>query len=391
MPPASKPSGATAKASGGHSVEPGTPGTPVTSGSQPLDFSSINRKEGKLVEVSQEDATIAKTDRSDAASRRLHTKVVVFGAVASIVMYFVSAIYGMRYRYPDMFRWWDAMRAEKVQGQGKHNFSMYQVCTAANFAPAQSMLELLLVWKHLRLDCANFLIYCVHHFNILAKTNPKAKLTAIHWAGSQAQSGYEKLLGPKGWASSGCDAGTVDQKEQALIDNWNASAAENPWYHLFPEPTDSTGRRAFLSVPAIKELFGDAQGGAANACDASDFFDSKIGMLFSGGLCNVAAQETSSDKSAADIFSEYFGTHVSVQQSCNGAASAGAVQGAMSVGSGVAMMAMMIPFPGVGAIGAIGVKALAVAASTGAAAAVGAATSSAAARERCQQETAERG
>jgi hypothetical protein len=294
------------------------------------------------------EALVQKTDAADEARRRLQVRLVVLGLIGGIVMYFVAGIYGLRFRYPHLFDWHDGMRRETTQGQGAHNFSMYHVATAADYTPVSDLLGLF-VWTNLSMPGANFLMMCIEFFAKQAATDPKAKLTALHWAGSGEQTQFAKLGGEKGWASGGCSTGTVQEKQQTLVANWNRSEKEgNIWYHLLPKPVDATGTQAFLSIPMIQELFSDSQatGGTADACSAS-FEISKIGMLFNGGLCYVAFEEGSrSNASAADLFNTFFATHVSVRQSCDGSARAGFVNGAVSTGSAMAFLAPMLEVPG---------------------------------------------
>ncbi len=328
------------------------------------------------------EAQVQRVDADDEARQRFRVHVFVVCAIAGVILYFVTGIYTQRYRFPSYFAWYDAMRKEKVQGKGKHDFSMYQVAVASRFAPAQSLMELLLVWEHLRFEGALFLMMTVEHFRIVEATNPKAKLTALHWCGSADQTGYSKLLGPDGWASTGCKTGTLTQKQQTLVDNWNRGKDENIWYHLLPQPVDQTSTQAFLSLPMIKELFADstATQGSTSACDAGGFWSSSIGMLYSGGLCNVAFARTSSSMSAGDLFQTYFATSVEVRETCDGAAAAGAVQGATSVGSMGLFAGIMVPMP-VGALVGLG---LAIAGGV-----TGAVTSANASRESCQQRATE--
>lgn len=290
-------------------------------------------------------------DLSDERKRRAFLVAGVVSVVVGVVCYFASSIYGMRMRYPHLFAWYEAVRQEKVQGQGRHDFSLYQVCTAANFGEAQRLFDLLLIWKSLHPAAANFLLFTIEYFREKAAADPKMALTALHWAGSGAQTGYDKLTGPTGWASTGCSTGTLEQKKATLIANWNRGAAENIWYDMLPRPVDETSKLAFLSVPMIAELYTDsADGGAASACDPESFRLSKIAQLYDGGLCNVAFKEgTKSTVSSADLFNAYFAVHdnPTASESCEGAARAGALQGASSGG----MMALMFLQMAGGALG----------------------------------------
>lgn len=349
-----------------------------------VSFDSLVRATQQTNDALKLEADVQKADKKDESHHRWAVRFAVMAIVVGIVAYFASGIYSQRMRYPQMFRWYNEMKKKGPVPQGTHDFGMYQVTTAATFVPAQNMMELLLVWKHLRFESAQFLMLCIEHFQIVEQSDPKAKLTSIHWAGSAEQTHYDKLVGKDGWASAGCATGTLDQKQQTLVSNWNKGKGTNPWYYLLPQPVNETGRQAFLSVPMIKELYSDSSvtGGAVSACDESTFFDSKIGMLFQGGLCHVAFMETSSSVSADDMFNEYFASHVSVRPSCSGAYAAGATQGAMSMGSmGLMAMGMFpeITFPVVVAAAALSV----------AGGVAGAITSGNAAKEDCQEKQEE--
>lgn len=274
-------------------------------------------------------------DIADDERQRYITRMIVFGVVLSIIAFFAARIYTMRFRYPHMFRWYDRMRKEKVQGKGMHNFSMSQVATTATYTPVADMMSLLMAWDSINYASANFLMMCIEHFSILQKTEPKAVLTSLHWCGTGNQTLYDKLMGENGWASPGCTA-TDDAKTKKanLVKNWNASKDENIWYYLLPQPVGDDVDK-FLNIPMIQELWSNSSdtGGTADPCDSSSFFDSSIAILFDGGLCNVAMKHSESNRSASDLFRIYFASDVAVKQSCEGSAKAGAVEG----GIGAAM------------------------------------------------------
>ena len=354
---------------------------------------SVVRAEQKLLEAELLRTQEAHQDLDDERKRRTFLVASLVSVIVGVVGYFVSGVYGMRLRYPSLFRWYEAMRREKVQGKGRHNYSLYEVCTAANFAAAHQLFNMLLIWKALHPAAANFLLFTVEYFGEKALKDPKMTLTALHWAGSRDQTGYDRLVGPTGWASTGCAEGrTLEEKQEALIRNWNAGAEQNIWYPLLPQPVDETSKRAFLSVPMIAELFSDSSstGGAASACDPQAFaMRSKLGQLYDGGLCNVAFEATRDDQSAADLFNSYFSVHANptASESCDGAASAGAAQGALS-GGAMGTVFLQIAgdlIPGKGAalmfrkvIGTIVVSSTA--------AVAGGVTSAAAAKERCRRD-----
>lgn len=288
---------------------------------------------------------LAVTDREDAKKRRMYARLLIFSLIGIVVGFFVSGVYSQRFRYPKLFHWWDAMRREPTQGAGKHNYSMYQVCVAANFTPVQTMLEAATIWKHLTFKGANFLQQCVVHFEKLAKEDPRAKLTSLHWCGSKDQTQYSKLLGNDGWASGGCKTTTLTDRQNTLVRNWVSSRGENIWYYMLPQPTTQFGRTQFLSVPMIRELYTDSTSShtAENACNADSFWTSKLGMLFSGGLCYVAFEETAANQSSADLFNAFFSANVNVRASCAGAVTAGAAQGGMSGAMGGMSIMMTVP------------------------------------------------
>lgn len=334
------------------------------------------------------EALVQQKDATDEARRRMQTRLTVLGVIAGIVMYFVAGVYGLRFRYPHLFKWHDGMRAEATQGQAPHNFSMYHVATAADYTPVATFMGLLM-WTNLSAPGANFLMMCIEHFARLSAKDPKAKLTALHWAGSGAQTHFDKLGGEKGWASGGCaSGGTVEDKKQTLVANWNRSAKEgNIWYHMLPKPVDGAGTDKFLSIPMIQELFSDSKetGGTADAC-SDGFFISTIGLLFNGGLCHYAFEEgTRSNASAAELFNRCFATSVSVRQSCEGAHTSGVVNGAVSTGSTMAFLVPMMKAPMPGRIG-MAMKAGAALTMVVGGAFIGGAAQGDADRETCQNE-----
>lgn len=348
-----------------------------------VSWDSVMRAEEMSNRALNFETQLQKRDLDDERKRRAMIIGIVVSVIVSIVSYFVSGITGMAMRYPDLFDWYRSMKREKVQGQGMHDYSLYQVCTAADFTAAQQLMNLLLIWEDLHEAAAEFLMYTIEYFEIKAAKDPKMRLNALHWSGSGAQTGYEKLLGPTGWASTGCSTGTLDQKKETLCANWNAGKDENPWYNLLPKPLDDTSKRAFLSIPMIAELWSDSSvtGGAASACDPASFATTKIGMLFDGGLCKVAHMSTKSDESAGSLFNSFFATNVDPKAtpSCDGAAQAGAFQGATTGAMTGMMMATMIP--GIGMYAKVG-AALFATAGLGAA---GAVTSANAAKAKCKK------
>lgn len=355
------------------------------------------KMEDQLVSAEHLGAKIESVTLKDERNWHHYVLFTIVSLVLSIVSFYVSGIRGMRTRYPHLFAWYDAMRKEKVQGKGAHDYSLYQVCTAANYTATQNLLDTLLIWPSLHFAAANFLLYTIEFFRqrtgstkTKGGTSGKSEpfLTSVHWCGSREQTGYSKLTGPDGWASVGCATGTLEQKKETLIGNWNRSASEgNPWYTMLPQPVDADSKRAFLSVPIIAELYTDSSstGGAASACDPASFAQSKIAQLYDGGLCNVAFVATRANQTSAQLFNEYFSVDDSpqVRPSCSGATAAGATQGAVTGATTGLMLAGLIP--GAGAIAAA-VKVGATVAVSVAAAAAGGATSAAAAKEKCERD-----
>ena len=302
-------------------------------------FDSVLRAEDIEAKALSLQTQVEKQDYLDEHKRRRVVVTTVLTIVVSIVTYFVTGVLGMSQRYPHLFRWYNAMRKEKVQGLGMHNFSLYQVCTAAEYEIFQNFMNLIAAWKALSMPAANFLMYTIEYFQRWAEAhadNPRAKLTALHWSGSKEQTQYHKLLNKDGWASTGCATGTLEQKKETLIRNWNRGKDENIWYWMLPQPVDEDSKQRFLSVPMIAALYSDSSstGAAASACDPDEFQVSHLGQLFDGGLCNVAHLATNRDKSSADLFNEYFAIHHNpvAMPSCDGAIRAAATQGGMSGG-----------------------------------------------------------
>lgn len=316
--------------------------SPVVATNNPgVTMDSVLRAEGMLHKAYQFETQLQRQDLIDERKRRSFVIGVVLSVLVGIVAYFVTSVYGMKMRYPHLFAWYEAMRNEAVQGRGKHNFGLYQVCVSADYQIAARMLNMLFIWQgYLRQPAANFLMYSIEYFEKWHSQYPhnRSKLTALHWAGSRQQTSFDKLFGPNGWVSTGCSTGTLEEQKETLIANWNRGRDENIWYYMLPQPVDETSKRAFLSVPMIAELLSDSTktGGAPSACSLKDSdtfaFGAKIGQLFDGGLCNVADLATSANQAAADLFNECFATHddATPRPSCKGAVSAAATSGSMS-------------------------------------------------------------
>lgn len=333
------------------------------------------------------EARLARTDRLDERKRRAYWRAALFGTVALVVVWLASGIALARVRYPHLYRTYQRMRAAPVAAGlvvGKeHDFGFYQVCTAANYTPVQTLMSAVLVWKSLSFKGAVFLQQSLEWFGKKAAADPRAALTRAHWSGVPEL--YSKLVGNDGWASGGCATSTLQLRQQTLVANWSRSAGEgNPWFHLLPDPSASAqSRQDFLDVPMIRDLYTDAAttGAAASACDTSAFWTSKIAILMTSGLCGVAWAETNATQSAADLWRELFASEVTVKPDCAGASQAGAVQGAFSIGTSAAMLGMV---PGLGGIAAVGIAA-AGAIAGGIAGGVSAAAS---AKDACEQQAA---
>lgn len=329
----------------------------------------------------ESDKLLAQESRLGLQDDRRHRKIFVTATLAltvGIVVYYASGVYGMRLQYPRLFAWYDRMRRDPALGRGPHSFSMYQVCTAANYGAVQGLFELLFIWRDLRAPAANFLMLTVNHFEDKARSDATMRLAAQHWSGTGS---VAKLVGDKGWASTGCGTGTLDDKKETLCSNWNRSAKEgNLWYPFFPQPVDEVGKRAFLAVPVIAELYtdSDATGGAASACDEEDFKESKLGRLFNEGLCGVAFKANRDDEAAGDLFNTYFAAEVSAvsMRSCKGAIASGGTQGALTGGMTGLMLEGMVGGPAAAIL-------------TAGLATVSGITGAAAARERCKNEGGE--
>ena len=165
------------------------------------------------------------------------------------------------------------------------------------------------------------------------------------------------LVGPNGWASSGCP-GTGLQASQLrsnLINNWLQSGRQtnsdgspkNIWFDIFTQDMN-----AFSELCVVKELWqpaGDTcpftvQSAIIHMCtgDNENYKNSKMWMLFDGGLCRVAFEHTDTDISAQDLFAYFFTSPPTIPIDCGGSYAAGAVSGATGAASsmlGVAAMA----------------------------------------------------
>ena len=183
------------------------------------------------------------------------------------------------------------------------------------------------------------------------------KLTSLHWCGSAEQTNANSLIGPNGWASSGCPTSlTSQQLKTNLINNWSASGLEknkdgtpkNIWFDIFINAREHPDE--FTNLCVFKELWDPdgskcVGGGSLIAmCTGDDqlYKSSHIWMLFDGGLCNVAYNQTDTEISAQELFAYYFVGSPTVPINCGGSYAAGAVSGATGAASsmlGVAAMA----------------------------------------------------
>lgn len=291
----------------------------------------------------QEQKVQRKKDKASSRNWRIASILTLIG----IIGFIAGNIYIRKYQYPALFKWYKNMKKEKVQGNYTQapSYSMYQVTTVMQFEPVGYMLGFFTIWRSLPRAGAEFLAQCVTMFG--------DKLTSLHWSGSAAQTNANKLIGPNGWASSGCpnEGLTAAQLKTNLTTNWIASKSENIWYDIFAVSADpQESPEEFLNLCVFKELWkpngSQCVGGGAlvEMCtgDNQSYKESHIWMLFDGGLCNVAFQHTDTEISAQGLFAYYFEAPPEVPINCGASYAAGAVSGATGACSsmlGVAAMA----------------------------------------------------
>lgn len=343
---------------------------------------SLSTAESKTVAAEAFLAQQQKINYTKEKASSWHWRLAAILTVVGVVGFVVGNIAIQKYKFPQLFAWHARMRKQKTQGKWPNaNYDFYQICTAMQFQPVATMLNLFTVWPMLPRVGAEFLALCV--------TNLGDMLGPLHWAGTAAQTGAANLLGDKGWASTGCpyDSGeTIQTMQSNLINNWSGSRADNIWFPLFPDPrADPDG---FLNLCVFKELWkvgGKAcppHGQAvAGMCPGSHVAKSAhIYQLFDGGLCRIAYQATSAYTSGADLFGFFFSGSKPVRADCSAAAAAGAVTGA--TGAASSMLGVAALAPGYGFI--VGATALTVGSAV-----AGAHFSGAAARETCENKAAE--
>lgn len=348
---------------------------------------SLSKAEAKNVAALAFSAQEQKVERAKDKSSALKWRIATIMTLLGIVGFVAGNIYIRKYQYPALFKWYARMRAQQPQGNYLEapDFSMYQVTTVMQFETVGSMLNLFTVWRSLPRVGAEFLAQCVTAFG--------DKLGPLHWNGSAAQTDAIKLIGPNGWASSGCpnEGKTAEDLKSTLIENWTASGAatnadgvskSNIWFDIITDPrVDPEG---FAGLCVMRELWepdgSQCPGGGAlvEMCtgDNESYKQSHLWMLFDGGLCRVAFEHTDTQISAQGLFAYYFTAPPVVPMNCGASYAAGAVSGATGAASsmlGVAAMATTGPFL------------IASVALTAVSAAGGALAGGAAAKEHCAQ------
>ena len=210
---------------------------------------SLSTAESKTVAAEAFLAQQQKINYTKEKASSWHWRLAAILTVVGVVGFVVGNIAIQKYKFPQLFAWHARMRKQKTQGKWPNaNYDFYQICTAMQFQPVATMLNLFTVWPMLPRVGAEFLALCV--------TNLGDMLGPLHWAGTAAQTGAANLLGDKGWASTGCpyDSGeTIQTMQSNLINNWSGSRAHNIWFPLFPDPrADPNG---FLNLCVFKELW----------------------------------------------------------------------------------------------------------------------------------------
>ena len=347
----------------------------------------VERQEDQtLVAEAGLEATKELRKAEEAHARREYIGLGV--TVASVVLFVASNVYLRRFQYPVLFKWYDKMRAEPKQGEGKSppgGYGMYQVATTMEFEPVGSMLNALTIWPTLSRAGALFLAQCVAEFS-----ERGLELTSLHWAGSAAQTQAARLsknpTAETGWASGGCSTTTtLGARQQTLVNNWVASRKQgNIWYEFLPDPLVDRG--AFLSVPIITELYAGTQrdGGAVqNACQTTAFTFSDIYRLFDGGLSRIAFSHTNEMDSSADLFARFFVGTPTIPMSCGGMIGQAAAEASTAALMTTGSTAMMYP-PGISGVTG-GVFLVGVAAVTAVTTVVSGVYASRAAKDACRQ------
>ena len=336
--------------------EPGEPGKPPP-GQPSEDFTTdkllqeLSKAEAKNVAALAFSAQEQMVQRKEDKASSRHWRIASILTLLGIIGFFAGNVFMRKYQYPALFKWYESMRKDKVQGNYTQapSYSMYQVTTVMQFQPVGYMLTFFTTWRTLPRVGAEFLAQCVTRFG--------HKLTSLHWSGSASQTNADQLLGNNGWASIGCPMPTApDQIKANLTHNWAVSKSlknkdgspANIWYDMFPDALELPEK--FLNLCVFKELWNPDQSKCGeetspNMCTPEDGKDSKIYKLFNGGLCRVAFEQTDPEVSAEGLFAFYFDDAPRVPVDCAASYAAGAVSGATGACTGMLGVAAMSTGP----------------------------------------------
>jgi hypothetical protein len=370
-------------------VKPSTPSSKASKReSAYIDMNQVIRSEKKEVAARTFGAQVDKDLRRDSKQHQFDLTVGIALTLIGVVSFFVGNIFIQRFRYPDLWEWWDTyVHRASVKGvtapgvDGGINYSMNQVIVARDFQPVQMIMQVG-IWKNLSEMSAEFLMHTVNHFQSdpyvsLGGPSTRGKLTAIHWSGGWQQwprnDGKENvigdLIGKNGYLCGGL---STDQRtvENRIVANWIATKHGpntpplrwNIWYDFFPDP--QINATAFLTCPVIAALYSAVgkDGAYADPCSPYAQSESDLMQLFAGGMCFVAKQNQDVHESSGTLFKHFFGDKANpaatsvLKSTCSGDAG----QGAMAGMSGMAMFGVALaPMLGPGiALGAVATGAL---------------------------------
>lgn len=338
---------------------------PVPSGT--VSMGQVLRGEKQELAARTFGAQVDKDLRRDAKKGEYNFQVAFFITVTSIFLFFALNVYFQRFRYPDLYNWWEAnVHKASTPGRaatfvdGDTSYSMNQVCVARDFPPVQSVLQVG-VWKNLSPMAAEFLILTVNYF----QSNPyvssggtatRNKLTAIHWSGSFEQwkgSGGKPpttndIIGPNGMLCGGT-TGNEDLTINNIQQNWKGSKVNlgNVWVDFFPPD--------LMDCPVFQSLIAGRardEGAFADPCSKYSKSESLLFQLLAGGLCYVAKQNQDAGMSGAQLFQMFFSSKAqsTPKTDCSGDTLTDAMKGGAGMGMLGFALASVSPAFAVGAV-----------------------------------------
>lgn len=238
----------------------------------------------------------AMVKHAGSVSRRDAARLVVISVLCTVMctaLYIRVRMYAMQLVFGTELAWYESAYSKSHQTTSVR-FTMQHVCMTVEYTAFSDLTTSFGVWPTLPRSSALFLVTMVQHYH--------NDLTLAHWSGSRAQLNASMF--------------------RDFIKDWRSwDTPKNPWRFLFPNQS------MFMLSAAIKTARSLPDGG------------SMLQRLYEGGLCLVAIEFYTPERSSTEMCRLLLDTQLVYYQECRAARLAQSLSQGTDVASTIAMAA----------------------------------------------------